>query len=268
MTYLFDHLNYKEYLSDRLNDKAPGNLVNRSRLAKAIGCQPSYVSRVINEDAHLSLEQAHAANIYLQHSEEESHYFLLLVEWARAGTPALKSHLEKFAKLQREQILNLKKRLKIEPHLSGEDQITYYSSWHYAAIHTSIGIPGYETIEKVADRFQISRQRVSEVVDFLVQVGLISIKNSKYVAGIARLHLGNDSDLISRHHLNWRMQAVRSLEHIKTDDLHYSSVVSISEKDLLRIKSELVKAIERAKGIVKDSDEEVVCCFSVDLFRI
>lgn len=268
MIQIFDFLDYKSYLSSRFSETDKQRRVSRAALAKAIRCQPSYLTRIINGNAHLSLEQAHATSIFFQHTEDESHYFLLLVEWARAGTPSLKNHLEKFARTQREQILNLKKRLKIATVLSSEDQSRYYGSWHFAAVHACLGAPGFRTLKETSARLRISHKRVAEVTEFLVSTGLIQERSGKYAAGIARIHLGHDSPLIARHHLNWRLRAIESLENLNQQDLYYSSVICLSEADTLKIKAELVKAIERAKGIVRDSTEENVFCLALDLFRL
>jgi hypothetical protein len=75
--------------------------------------------------------------------------------------------------------------------------------------------------------------------------------------------------MISKHHINWRLQAIRSLERKDMDGvLHYSSVVTISKKDVIEIKSLLVKAIESSKAIVRDSKEEELHSLCLDFFKV
>jgi hypothetical protein len=65
------------------------------------------------------------------------------------------------------------------------------------------------------------------------------------------------------------MKAIQSLEREKTvESLHYSSAITVSESDFVRIKSILIKNIEEIKAIIKDSPAEGVFSFNLDLFRI
>lgn len=50
--------------------------------------------------------------------------------------------------------------------------------------------------------------------------------------------------------------------------LHYSSVVSVSAADVQTLKSLLVKAIDDAKNIIRDSAEQELHSFSLDFFNL
>ncbi|OFZ20511.1 MAG: hypothetical protein A2X94_10780 [Bdellovibrionales bacterium GWB1_55_8] len=264
---IFEFTDYKAYINATLeaNSKKRGG---RSELARSIHCQPGYVSRVLGGSIHFSLEQADSVNQFFGHSEDESQYLLLLVEWNRAGSTHLKAHLEKQISRFQKDYLNLKNRLKIENRLEEKDQTRYFSSWHYAAIHTLLSIPQFQNKERISKQLHIRLNRVSQVIDYLVRTGLIAFDGKKYSTGVSRLHLGNDSPLISKHHINWRIQAIKTLEHEDLDDLHYSSVVSLSNADVQTIKSILIKSVEAAKAVIKDSKEETVACFNVDFFLL
>ena len=90
----------------------------------------------------------------------------------------------------------------------------------------------------------------------------------RYSIGKARIHLGADSPLIARHHINWRLQAMRALEKGERENLHYSSSVSISHEDFSKIREILVRAIESVKEVVRPSPEEKAACFAMDWFEI
>lgn len=265
---IFEYKDYKAYLNAALAAHFQKKRGGRSALARALNCQPGYVSRVLSGNVHFSPEQADLVNQFLGHREDESQYFLFLVEWARAGSTHLRSHLEKQIHHFQNQYLNLKNRLQIRNHLDEKDHITYFSSWHYAAIHTLLSITDYKDKDSIAKRLNIPVKRASEVIGFLIRAGLILPDGKSYKTGVSRLHLGNDSPLITRHHINWRMQAIRSLEKEEQDDLHYSSVVSLSNEDIRKIKNILVKTIESAKAIVRDSKEQTAACFNIDLFEL
>jgi hypothetical protein len=110
---------------------------------------------------------------------------------------------------------------------------------------------------------------VQKILKFLISVRLITqSKGGRYQIGTARLHLGDDSGLVSKHHTNWRIQAIGSFERDDERDLHYTSVVSLSYGDIAEIKSRLIKEIDSYNSIVKDSKEETLCCLALDFFGL
>ena len=128
----------------------------------------------------------------------------------------------------------------------------------------------FQSKDAVAKHLGISLKRTSEIIDFLKSIGLaVQQQPGRYDMGNGRIHLGNDSNLISKFHTNWRMQAIRSFDREEfSADLHYSSAPSISEVDFLRIKGMLVKVIAGAKMIIRESEAEAVSSFSLDLSGI
>src|SRR4051812_4695342 len=109
---VFQFDDYKAYLNERLDDPARGGgRGSRSRLSAAMGCQTAYTAQVLKGGAHLSLEQAEAANEFLGHSEEEGAFLLLLVQLARAGTLKLRQRFHREVEKTRRARLLLKNRL-------------------------------------------------------------------------------------------------------------------------------------------------------------
>lgn len=267
---IFDYRDYKAYLQAYIDSKPKGGRGVRLALANHIGSPVSHISQIFNGKSQLSLEQAEGVNEFVGHTDDEAQFFLLLVQKGRAGTPALKKRLD----LQIQQIIErrllLKDRLGVKQPLTKEAQATFYSSWLYGAIHVMLTIPKFQNKESISKHLGLSVKRVNEILQFLVSVGLaVQKENGRFDVGTARIHLGSESDLISKFHTNWRMKAIQSLESENANlDLHYSSAVTISEADFLKIKSLLVKSIEETKTIIKDSPAESVFSFCIDMFRI
>src|SRR4051812_35972113 len=107
---VFDFKDYKRYLNKRLSGRAGVGRISRSKFSQKLRLHPSYMTRILNGDTHLSLEQADFANEALSHSDDESRYFLLLVELARAGTPGLRSRFDRQLVKERLDHLNRKKK--------------------------------------------------------------------------------------------------------------------------------------------------------------
>lgn len=265
-TSLFDSHDYKSYLNQRL-DADPSGRGARASLARAIRCQTAYVSSVLRGSAHFTPEQGEAINEHLGHSEIEADYFLLLLQQQRAGTENLRRRLKKQMERIREGRFDLKKRLAVGQTLTKEDQATYYSEWHYAAIHTLTSIPECNNVARIAEWLRLEPAVVADAVDFLVRTGLLEKTKAGLRIGKSHIHLGADSPLISKHHQNWRLQAMQRLGG-RNDGLHYSSIVTLSEKDSVRLKEMMVGFIQSVKAVVKESKEEQLRCFSLDFFRL
>jgi uncharacterized protein (TIGR02147 family) len=266
---VFEYSDYKRYLVDFLKSK-PGNGHGiKTQIAKAANCHIAYISQILNKDAHFSLEQAEEVNKFLGHSKDEGLFFLLLIQHSRAGTTGLRARFKEQMNTMLEKRLVLKDRVDIKKTLSDLDQIKYYSSWHYAATHMAVSILKLQTRESLAEHFNLPIERINEILEFLLSINLVVREGSKFKVGVGRIFLGNDSNMISKHHTNWRIRAIESLDHNLKSDLHFSTVVTLSSDDVKKIKEQLVKYIEDIRGIVRESakDEELYS-FCLDFFEL
>lgn len=262
---IFEYQDYKIYLLKYAQSHPRGF---RKNLAKALNCQTAYVSHVLNGAAHFSLEQAEALARFINLTPEETSFLMRLIEFTRAGTPQLKKFLRRELDQLREKHLLIKDRVAVKDTLSREDQAIYYGAWYYAAIHVALTIPALTTREALCHYFRLSSKTVTDVLEFLASVGLATQSGVRYQIGTQQIHLEKDSPLISKHHTNWRMQAMRALEQMKLDELHFSSVFTLTEQDALKIREILVEAIESSVGIIKVAKEEKLFSMTLDLFEV
>jgi plasmid maintenance system antidote protein VapI len=117
---VFDYSDYVELLKSKAGPEGTRRGV-RLAMAKALECHSSYLTKVLNSTANLSLEQALKLTEYFGMTAEEAEYFLLLVEKARAGTSALKKHFDFKLEKSRQQRLSLKERVSIKKTPYGTD---------------------------------------------------------------------------------------------------------------------------------------------------
>lgn len=265
---LFDHRDYKSYLRARSAEKGPRSGF-KSQLARACGCNSAYVSSVLGGNAHLSLEQAERLAGHLQFSRDEAHFFLLLVQRARAGTAALASYFDAQIDELLQLKLNVQKRLGARERLSREDQAQYYSSWIYAAIHVALSIPRLaRSPETMAEYLDLPVTLVKRALEFLLTTGLAVRAGAGYGIGPRHIHLGKNSENIQRHHANFRLQVLRSLEREPEDSLNYSSAVTLSRKDAFRVREILLSAIKDSVDLIIASPEEEVFALTVDFIPL
>lgn len=269
MVSVFDYQDYRDYLMSWVQRQPKGGRGVKSIMAQAVNCQLTYVSRVLNGKADFSLEQTESISRLLGHTEEEADYFILLVQHARSGSVTLKNHFKRKIAEALNRRLVLKDRFKVKMELTAEEQATYYSRWYYVAIHILLSIPEFQSKEAIARYLDIPVRTVSEMIDFLISTGLAIEENKRLRMGISRIHLGSDSTLLVKHHINWRLQGINSIERlgVESEDLHYTSVISVSRDDALKLRSLLVNTIEKFNATVKDSADEMPQCLTLDFFR-
>jgi uncharacterized protein (TIGR02147 family) len=265
---IYEYINYKNYINERITNSPSKGRGIKLKMAEYLHCQTAFISQVLNSDPNFSLEQAMKLNKFFDHTKEESRFFVLLLQFERAGS----GDLREFFKIEMKEIIDkrsdLKNRLDIKNALRKVDQQIYYSNWLYACIHMMVAIPEFQTPQAMSRHLNLSREKVMEVVTFLEETGLIQKNGAHYSIGVTKIHLSKDSSQIQRHHTNWRMQAIRAIDINKPADLHYSTVVSMSNLDVPRIKEILIKAIEECRIVIRDSKEEKIQSICIDFFEV
>lgn len=97
---------------------------------------------------------------------------------------------------------------------------------------------------------------------------LIKRSGDRLEVGKQTVFLGSDSPLISKFHTNWRLKALDSIDKGKDEDLHFSSVLTCSEKDAGRIREALVKVIEQIRPIIRSSKDEACYSYTIYFFDL
>lgn len=263
---IFEFKSYIAYFRHRL--EAPGQRGAKAKMAAMMNIKPTYISQVLQEKAHFSLEQIEAANLFFQHTSDESHFLILLAQKERAGTRSLKNYFQNQIQKILDSRMILTERLGTETEIKDEDKSWYYSTWLPAAIHIATTIPHLRTVAQMARAFQVSENVIVKIIERLEQMGLVSHVGQEYHPGQRHIRLGNQTHYIIKHHTNWRLQALQSLDRERPTDLHYSAVVSLSEADVVKVKDFLLETIKSSLGIVKESKEEVLYNICLDFYDL
>lgn len=265
---IYEYLDYKQYIAQKISEMPSKGRGVKLKLAEFLDCQNTYVSQILNGEPHFSPEQAVKLNQFFEHTKDEAKFFLKLVNYNRAGSEELKQvYLEEINELLLKNT-DLKKRSNIKNSLKNNDQEIYYSSWLYSAVHILVTIKEFQTLGSIAKKLNIPKEKTSEILEFLIHTGLLEKNGSTYTTGTTRIHLSKDSPQIQRHHSNWRMKAIQAIDLNEAKNLHFSTVVSISDKDIIKVREIFIKAIAEARQIIKDSPEEKLQSICVDFFEV
>ncbi|RYZ79309.1 MAG: TIGR02147 family protein, partial [Proteobacteria bacterium] len=250
---IYEFKSYVDYLLESFGDKSERRGL-KSKAAQYIGVHSTLISQVLHGKLSLNLEQAEKLNHFLGHNEEESHFFLLLVQKARAGTKDLENYFQN----QLNQILKnrhvIKKRVGRTDSIAGEDELRYYSNWQFAAVHVAISIPELNNPVAISNQLDIPINQVRAILDFLTKTGLAVSKGlQNFEIGPKHIHLSSESSQVRSHHMNWRMRALKSLDKESKSNLHYSSAVSLSRADTEKIKELLIQNLKSMNKVIQGS---------------
>jgi hypothetical protein len=260
----FDFADYKKYLRSALGKG------RRSELARALRCHPAFISRVLNQDAQLSLEQAERVNAFLGHSELEARYFMQLVGKEKAGTVALKQYLSREIEQTRRQYHDLKHRYG-EERERFDDEVArrYYGHWSYAALDLCLFTGLEKDVPSAAKRLGIAVAAAERKVRDLLEWGVLKKRVDGTFEGAKHVHIAKDSPHIARHHMNWRHKAMENMgEGAGEASLHYTNAMVLSREDALKLESQLLDLAQKSVKLAKDSPSERLQVLCIDFFGV
>jgi uncharacterized protein (TIGR02147 family) len=263
---VFEFNSYKKYLNNYIERSGRRGLI--SELARAAGCTHSYLSQVLNGKPDLTPDQAWSLTEHLLLSTEEAEYFFTLVLNERAATPKLKKNLEaKLKALKSEQTQTTKvvsKTTDAQLLISQRDR--YYSQWTVGAIHSLTASKEYQTIEKLSDRLNLSKLEVEQNLQWLVENSLVKKSGNRFLHSGQNIHLPTEAIHNQINHLNWRLRAVQA--SFRSDEIHYTSTFTISQKDWDYLRRELLTFIESQRKQIQSSGSDEGFVFCCDLFKM
>lgn len=176
---IFRYLDYRKYLKQVIH-KDESTRGFQGRLASAAGCQRSYLSQVLNGSQNLTLEHAMGIADFLDLSDLEVDYFILLIQYQKISQPELKTKIKGKLNQTRARAENLKDRLSDRDILSIEAEQMYFSNWYWSAIHLLLGIDGISKPSDIARYLDLPEELVLETLRGLAAIDLV-----KYLGGAA-----------------------------------------------------------------------------------
>lgn len=265
---IFDFEDYAEFIVQSIQGLPKGGHGELRRLAAHVGIHSSTLSQILKSQKNFTLEQACLVAEYFGLNDLEYEFLLLLVNYKRAGSSLLREKLKQKILRTREQSAELKNVLHQDRELNLEERAVFYSNWYYTAIWALSSIPGYQTRELLQPAFPLPKLLVNQVIDFLLKTGICIEKSGLIQPGLKYVHLPSNSPLLPRHHANWRVKAMERHPLLTKDELAYTSPMSMSFKDVRRVREILVDCIARINEIRDPSPCETLVCLNLDWFKI
>ncbi len=264
---IYTYSTYKAFLKARISIEKE-NWGVMTKLAKAAGCQRPYLSRVLSGEAHFTPAQAYALARFWKLSEDEAEYFLGLLEVERAGSADYREYWKRKNSELKRKHENLSHVVDRTPASNDENDLTYYSSWYWTAIHILVSIPEYQTEKAISEKLHLPQQQVKNILQTLHGWGSVRFEKGRWKFGAREQHISKASPLSIFHHSNWRQQAMIEAQRRSSTSIHYTVVQSLSREDYERVKEVVLGCISKSAAIAGPSREEKLMCFACDLFEI
>ena len=265
---VFDYDDYKKFVRDFVGQLPHGGRGQYRRMAAQMRVHTTLISHVFRGSKDLTPEQACALGSFLGLPELDADYLLALVERSRAGSPQLKTLIDRSLATLRERHQHLEHRLPGARTLSREERATFYSQWYYSAVRLAASLPKMPDAEAIAARLELPVALVRQALTFLLDAGLLVREKDGFRLAAKRTHLGAGSPLAAAHHRNWRVQSMARHESMSGRDFAFTSPISLSRADFTRIRELLVEAVANVAKIVEPSSCESLAVLNIDWLEL
>lgn len=262
---IFQYLRYQDYLKYRFEEQGRGMA---KRLSEYLGVSSVAVSQVLNCQRDLSQENAYKASEFLGLTTFEKKYFMLMVDFSKAGTVELKNYFEQELLLMQKESEKIKNRYRDKNELSDEDKALFYSDKIYSAIRMGTSLDSINSLSDIANYFQLPEEKVKDILEFLLTNELCIEENKKIQRGTKSTFIPASSPYIKNHHRNWRLHSIERASILEEDELMYTAPMSLSHKDFKKIRGILLRTIQEAVEILGPSEDETLACLNIDFIKI
>lgn len=238
-------------------------------LAKAIQCHPTFISQVLRQKSFFNHEQALRFCEYADSSEDETAFFIDLLNRDRAATVESRKFFDRLIEKKLNQRSSLKQDSQLIEVKSFHEKL-YYHHLIYPLIHSTLHLPKHTQPKTIADTLGLSISSIEEGLELLAEIGLAK-KGKKGWAPLEKtLHISKGSLISNQYHSHWRLKVASLLANDKrtTEHTHFSSVYAISAKDAERIRKSLLEQLETARKQMIESEPEILYSLCLDFFPI
>lgn len=264
---IFDFSDYRIFLREWIEEAKIRKASNLSRLAEALGVHSTFLSHVLSGSKNLSLEQATVLSEHLNQTKIEREYLFALLQLEKAGSHSLKKYWQERIKEIITEKNKMHRRFDKHHELTDTDRAIFYSSWLYVAAFLASAIDEGQNLDQIANTLNLTRDKADEIMQFLVSVGICKESKGLFMLGETHVHVPNESPFVVKHHTSWRMKAVQKMDSRTTEELFFTSPMSIARKDFDAIREKINFVIKEIVDIAKESKAEEIVCLNIDFFR-
>ncbi len=243
-----------------------------SGLAESCRMQKSFLSMVINQEMHINEEQAFLMAETFNLTSEETDYFLLLLQYARASSNNYAAFLKgKIEKIREKKGRLTEKLSKKTVNLTQNNHSAYYEYYLNPLaqyVHMLLLIPKYQSdLVMIAKRLDSTLEEIQTVIDTLQELDIVIYQNDRYECTAKSIHIENGTALSDQNHLNARLQALQKKINLKENDYRFSATICADTKVKKKIVDEIKNMLSRCQSFTQDTLPTDIYQFNIDFFQ-
>ena len=269
---IYEEKDYRACLKKLIQEK---KLVSKnfsfSNLALSVQVAKSYLSKTIHLHTHLNRDQMYSACEFLNLSEKETDFLLLLHDFQNSDHQKRR----KILKQKLDAIVTDTKRIEHkltakQVTFTDQELMEYYSDPYFAIVHIALTIKRYaEAPILLARDLKISNEKLGSLFAKLEKLKLIS-RNGKSIDVLeTSLHLPKDSPLSRVSRTLLKLLTIERQNHIDTDNNRYYWVTfTANTENQQKIWQKLQESLREIEVIVHESPSEHVYYLGMDLLPL
>jgi len=268
---IYDYTDYKKFIKDWVEtQKNLGISITFQDLAREMRIQKTYLSRVLNSDAHLNADQIFHLCESFNLSQQEERYAQLLLGYQRCQISERKTKL--YAEIIKIQNFHLKtdhrlKKTAIMNSTQSEQEEDYFlNSWNQV-VHIGLLIPRFrKKPEVLRESLGLSPKHFQEILSLLERIQVIESTKKEIKVLRDSIHLPRKS----KHFWSWYNQiSTSSRERFRNkaneDDLNFSVTFTANKETATYLKQKFLEFLEEAQEKVLDSPSRELYQMNFDL---
>ena len=270
----FEYDDYKAALRGLLNDRKTqfGSRFTFDKMAAACGIQKTYLSKVLNTDAHLNADQLFSALEFLKLPLLEQEYVSLLNELQRSANSkravVLRTRLQNIRRKQ----LRTENSIKVDEHAAIRDRMwEYYSDIDLQLVHLFLTVTRFaEEPKLICAQVGITEKRLDSILIQLQNWKIAGFDGSKYHVSEPRLHIPEDSQAFATYRV---LNRVKTLERITKQqlsgngDYFFSAVLSAEKSFQDKFRKRLLTLLKETQADVVNAKAEEIYQINIDFYR-
>lgn len=172
--YIFDYLNFRNYLNDQVEYLRARNLYSNRKFAQEVGFKSaSYLRMVIQRERNLNREAIEKLITAFEMSSQEAEFFRLLVEFDQS------KDLKEADGLYKKILANEAYRSVRE---IAQAEYDFFSNWYMIAVLEAINTPfGELPNDKMAAIIGIEEEKIEKSIELLLKLEMIERKGNRWV---------------------------------------------------------------------------------------
>lgn len=263
---VFYYENYRTFLADLIaeNSETKGY---RTRLAEAAGCQKSFLSQVMAERVHLTLDHAAAIAGFLNYDTDQSEYLIDLVTFARAAEGPLKKILYERLYRKKTDKRKISNQFPTSHQLEFKHHAEFYTRWYVSAVYMLLGKD--QDAGVLSRRLGIEATLITDTLEMLERIGLTYRDSDGRFQKTQTFLFLKESPFKYSFRSSWRNVALLKQQLPDPEAAFFTMLWSVSIENRAKILRIFTEAIAAAQEICSaQQPEEDLICLNMDFFSV